>query len=133
VSANPYESPRIVDAQADWPLAVPSRLLLILSALSALIWVIGGLNGIFLRGVNYVLYGILDIGLGVVNLLLCLGAWMTLRRKSRLAAWISAITALIPCLSPCIILGIPFGIWLIVLLKRPHVISPFDQVEEPTR
>lgn len=37
------------------------------------------------------------------------------------AAYISAI----PCIGPCCIFGIPFGIWAIVVLKKPGVRESF--------
>jgi len=37
----------------------------------------------------------------------------------------AAIVALIPCLGPCCVLGIPFGIWALVVLSRPHVKDAF--------
>lgn len=38
----------------------------------------------------------------------------------------AAIVAAIPCLGPCCLLGIPFGIWAIVTLGRPEVRSAFE-------
>lgn len=37
----------------------------------------------------------------------------------------AAIVAVIPCLSPCCLLGIPFGIWAIIVLNKPAVRSAF--------
>jgi hypothetical protein len=39
--------------------------------------------------------------------------------------------ALIPCLGPCYILGIPAGIWALVVLARPEVREAFDRDEPP--
>ncbi|EMI20856.1 membrane protein [Rhodopirellula maiorica SM1] len=36
-----------------------------------------------------------------------------------------AILAAIPCISPCYFIGIPFGIWAIVVLMRPEVKQAF--------
>ena len=36
-----------------------------------------------------------------------------------------AILAVIPCISPCYFLGIPFGIWALVVLMRPEVRQAF--------
>ena len=41
------------------------------------------------------------------------------------AAWITAIVATIPCLSPCILIGMPIGIW-IILLSKPEVQAEFQ-------
>lgn len=37
----------------------------------------------------------------------------------------AAIIALIPCLSPCYLLGIPFGIWALVVMNKPEVKQAF--------
>jgi len=36
-----------------------------------------------------------------------------------------AIISVIPCLGPCCILGIPFGIWALVVLGKPEVARAF--------
>jgi len=38
----------------------------------------------------------------------------------------AAILAMIPCLSPCCLLGLPIGIWALVVLSKPEVRSQFD-------
>jgi hypothetical protein len=40
-------------------------------------------------------------------------------------AYSGSILAVIPCLGPCCILGIPFGIWAIVVLNKPHIRRAF--------
>lgn len=37
----------------------------------------------------------------------------------------AAIVAVIPCLGPCCLLGIPFGIWALIVLGKPHVRDAF--------
>ncbi|WP_153556124.1 hypothetical protein [Roseimaritima sediminicola] len=37
----------------------------------------------------------------------------------------AAILSVIPCIGPCCLLGIPFGIWALVVLNRPHVRTAF--------
>ena len=41
-------------------------------------------------------------------------------------AWIASIVAVIPCLGPCCVLGIPIGAWAIAVLMRPEVQSRFE-------
>ena len=41
------------------------------------------------------------------------------------AARTACILAVIPCIGPCYILGIPFGIWGLVVLGRPEVRESF--------
>jgi hypothetical protein len=40
-------------------------------------------------------------------------------------AFATAIVALIPCFSPCCVLGLPIGIWALVMLNKPEVKSQF--------
>lgn len=37
----------------------------------------------------------------------------------------ASIVAVIPCLGPCCLLGIPFGIWALVILSKPEVKQGF--------
>lgn len=37
----------------------------------------------------------------------------------------ASIVAMIPCISPCCILGLPIGIWALVVLLRPEVKQAF--------
>ena len=38
----------------------------------------------------------------------------------------ASIVAMIPCISPCCILGLPIGIWCLVVLLRPEVKAAFQ-------
>jgi hypothetical protein len=40
-------------------------------------------------------------------------------------AFTASILAMIPCVSPCCFLGLPFGIWALVVLNKPEVKSQF--------
>ena len=66
---------------------------------------------------------------GIVGLLLdtvvILGARALQRLEGYGMAMSGAIVAIIPCLSPCLILGMPFGIWALVLLSSQDVKSAF--------
>lgn len=46
--------------------------------------------------------------------------------KMRGLAVAAAIVAVIPCLSPLLVLGIPFGIWSLVVLNNPDVREAFE-------
>ncbi len=54
-----------------------------------------------------------------------IGGACMLMLKNYSMARTAAIVAIIPCLSPCIFLGMPFGIWAVVLLSRPDVRARF--------
>lgn len=47
----------------------------------------------------------------------------------QLQKWTLAVTAsilaMIPCLGPCCLIGIPIGIWALVVLFKPEVKSAF--------
>lgn len=40
-------------------------------------------------------------------------------------AMTASIVAMIPCISPCCIIGLPIGIWALVVLSKPEVKSAF--------
>ena len=40
----------------------------------------------------------------------------------------AAIIAILPCVFPCCCLGLPIGIWVLVVLNRPEVKTAFDTV-----
>jgi hypothetical protein len=40
-------------------------------------------------------------------------------------AMTASIVALIPCISPCCVVGLPIGIWALVVLSKPEVKSAF--------
>jgi hypothetical protein len=54
------------------------------------------------------------------------GAVSMMQLKRPGLAKASAILAVIPCCSACYVLGIPFGIWALVVLNRPEVSSHFS-------
>ena len=66
---------------------------------------------------------IVPLALGVLVLV---GALKMQQLRSRGLAMTAAILAMIPCLSPCCLLGLPFGIWALVVLSKPEVQSQFD-------
>jgi hypothetical protein len=58
-------------------------------------------------------------------LLLITGAFSMLRRTSYLWAVTVCVLALVPFVGPCYVFGIPFGIWGLLLLRRPEVRDSF--------
>ena len=38
----------------------------------------------------------------------------------------ASIVAMVPCISPCCVFGLPFGIWALVVLNKPEVKSQFS-------
>jgi hypothetical protein len=70
---------------------------------------------------------ILVVGVGVgflcvvLDSLVILGAHNLQRLKSYPLAMTGAIIACIPCCGPCLVFGIPFGIWALVLLNDSSI------------
>lgn len=58
---------------------------------------------------------------GVVGLLTILGGRNMLRLRGRGLSYTVAILNFLPCVSGCCLIGLPFGIWAIVVLGRAEV------------
>jgi len=54
------------------------------------------------------------------------GAWQMRSLRSFQHAWTAAIIAVIPCLGPCCVLGLPFGAWALAILAKPEIRSRFE-------
>jgi hypothetical protein len=73
------------------------------------------------------------IGTGIICLLsiplsvvMIVGGVRLLKLRSRGLALTAAIIALIPCVWNCCVLGLPFGIWALVVMNRPEVKMHFE-------
>ncbi|MEZ6138334.1 MAG: hypothetical protein R3C53_25910 [Pirellulaceae bacterium] len=53
------------------------------------------------------------------------GAYKMLKLENRQAAYSACVLSVIPCMSACCLLGIPFGIWGIVVMNDPAVKQAF--------
>ncbi len=62
----------------------------------------------------------------VVSVLVLFGGIQMQRLRSRGFALTAAIIAIVPCTSPCCLIGIPIGIWALVILAKPEVRSQFE-------
>jgi hypothetical protein len=70
---------------------------------------------------------IISNGVGIaVSVFILLGALRMQRLTSHGLAMAAAIVAMIPCFSPCCLLGLPFGIWALIVLSKPEVKSQFN-------
>ena len=72
-------------------------------------------------------------GLGIVSAIIGLGIsgfiiWASMQMK-QLRNWnmsvAASIVAMIPCIGPCCLIGIPIGIWSLMTLMKPEVKSSF--------
>lgn len=79
-----------------------------------------------MMAISYGPYGILA---AVVSLIMSVLIWMGAARMQSLRSYefsvTAAILAIIPCLTPCCFLGLPFGIWALVVLTRSEIKSHF--------
>jgi hypothetical protein len=57
--------------------------------------------------------------------LITLGAFKLKNLQSYTFAYTMSILAMIPCFSPCCLLGLPFGIWALVVLSKPEIKAQF--------
>ena len=75
------------------------------------------------------LTGPLGVVLGVIGILvsgvILFGALKMKKLESYGLAMTASIIAMIPCFSPCCLLGLPIGIWALVVLSKPEVKSAF--------
>jgi hypothetical protein len=62
----------------------------------------------------------------ISHLIVGVGGYMMYRRSSYAMAMTATILALLPCFSPCYLIGIPFGIWALVVLIDPNVKEDFQ-------
>lgn len=75
------------------------------------------------QGIGGITGGIIGIIMDVLGIL---GAYNLMKLKKYSLAMTGAIIACIPCCSPCLVLGIPFGIWALVLLNSPEIKPHFE-------
>lgn len=65
------------------------------------------------------------IGL-IMAVVVFMGALKMKNAESFGFAMAAAIIAMIPCVSPCCLLGLPLGIWAIIVLVKPEVKAAFQ-------
>lgn len=78
----------------------------------------------FLEGMRGPLAGVINLAIAALNGFVLLGAIKLLRLQNRGLAMAGAIVAMLPC-QCCCVLGLPFGIWALVVLSKPEVKSAF--------
>lgn len=150
MSQNPYQSgpvsppPQMRGPDPRSTVYAPGLALLIVAAISISCFVISIAFNVFLLvsggvdqfddprnlGISKELQVGIRLGLGVLFLVLncavAYGAYNMMNMKSYSSARQACILAVIPCISPCYFLGIPFGIWGLVALGKPGVKEAFD-------
>jgi len=66
--------------------------------------------------------GIIGLIMAVVILL---GALKMKKLENFSFAMTASVIAMVPCISPCCLIGLPIGIWALVMLNKPEVKSAF--------
>lgn len=73
--------------------------------------------------------GTVALGSTVVGLLVAAFIIYAALKMKNLEQWglvvAASILAMLPCISPCCIIGLPIGIWCVVILSRPDVKAAF--------
>ncbi|MHB1036611.1 MAG: hypothetical protein ACYC35_17965 [Pirellulales bacterium] len=67
-------------------------------------------------------FGLIGLAIGAVVIM---GALKMKRLENHGFAMAASILAMIPCISPCCLLGLPFGIWALVVLSDAQVKEAF--------
>ena len=65
------------------------------------------------------------LALTLASIVIIWGGVKMLQLRSYGLAMTASVLALIPCISPCCVLGIPFGIWALVVLRNNDVKAAF--------
>jgi hypothetical protein len=130
---NPYAAPFDTSRSGDTgnPLLVPAIILLVFSLLFVLL-ILATIPGQIMRfrtidtstpeGAGELTGGIVGLMLWpLFTLCITFGSIGMIRMKGYSSAMFAAILAVIPICSPCFVLGIPFGIWALIVLRRPEV------------
>jgi hypothetical protein len=62
----------------------------------------------------------------VIGVIVLIGAGKMRKLESYQFSMTAAVVAMIPCISPCCFLGLPFGIWALTVLNKVEVKSHFN-------
>jgi hypothetical protein len=122
---------------------LPAIFLMVTAGLGALMAVITLVSHLFGTGLNLanmgdmggneklvsMMSGGMGVGFSIVGLamagLVFFGASKMMKLEMYGLALTASIIAMIPCISPCCLLGLPIGIWALVVLLDPEVKAAF--------
>jgi hypothetical protein len=146
---NPYQSPTSptyippgqVDAFAAQRVAGPATALIVTAALGLVNQLAGiawnaaqmGMGPVVRHHRNEMFPMMMQGGVGVaagvvgtiMGIVVLIGAMKMRKLEGYSFAMAAAIIAMIPCISPCCLLGLPFGIWALVVLSDGSVKAAF--------
>ena len=78
----------------------------------------------FIEGMQGPMAGVINLVIAAVNGFVLFGAINLLRLRNYGVAMVASIVAMLPC-QCCCLLGLPAGIWALVVLNKPEVKSQF--------
>lgn len=144
---NPYQSPAQYgplpgagqpDAMAAQKVSAPATALMIAGGLGVAMQLLssaGNLLGVGAgafqqrQAMGMLLTGGANVAMSLIGIvvggLVVYGAVKMKNLENHGLSMAAAIIAMIPCISPCCVLGLPFGIWAIVVLSDPSVKAAF--------
>lgn len=140
---NPYESPQFGGAGYDEgdgtnPLLLPGIFLAVLSSLFLVVLAVSGVGQVALlgdldidpatpEGIGHIVgtFGTLATWIGT-NVAILIGSISMMRLRGYKRAFTAGAVSVIPLCSPCFVVGIPFGIWALVVLVREDVKRRFQ-------
>ncbi len=67
-----------------------------------------------------------DVISAVAGVIVLIGAAKMQKLQNHQFALTAGIVAMLPCISPCCVFGLPIGIWALVILNKPEVKSQFS-------
>jgi hypothetical protein len=74
---------------------------------------------------NQLFTGSVGVATRIISILVCVfifyGALKMRKLENHGLCMAASIVAMIPCLSPCCLLGLPIGIWAVVILSKPEI------------
>jgi len=77
---------------------------------------------VLVQGTLGVVFGIISLGIGGFVIFACT---KMMKLEGYVLSMAGVILAMLPCVSPCCLLGLPFGIWAIVVMNKPEVKAAF--------
>lgn len=139
---NDVKTPQIVDSDASRQVSGPATGLLVTGIIGAFFAVVGlfisilgmGITPFFKDGIpdRYSEFweGTVGASSSIVEIVVAGFIIFAALKMRELKQWelslAACIVAMIPCVSPCCILGLPIGIWALVVLLRPEVKEAFS-------
>jgi hypothetical protein len=79
----------------------------------------------FIEGMQGPLAGVISLAIAALNAFVLFGAMKLMRLQSQGLVMVACVVAMLPC-QCCCVLGLPFGIWALVVLNKPEVKSWFS-------